>query len=92
LGNDDFKGLWKRSLFEIQFKEEYTDTVDGSRPKDELRRQIIDAMKNGASRLALKGDATGAAEALANAEKTADKLLTSVTDAANERTDHSRRA
>ncbi|MHC2396506.1 hypothetical protein ACVMGC_001050 [Bradyrhizobium barranii subsp. barranii] len=93
LGKDEFKGLWQpRGRIEVEYKGDNKDLLDGSRPVEELRRQIINGVTKGASTLAQRGDTAEAKKRIAEANNSADELLKVIDDESAKRTDQLHRA
>jgi hypothetical protein len=93
LGTDEFKGLWQpRVIISVEFKGDNKDVLDGSRPREELRRQIIDGANEGAAILAQRGDTAEAKKKIAEANNSADELLKVIDDESAKRADRFHRA
>lgn len=93
LGKDEFKGLWQpRVKIEVEFDGNNTEILDGSRPKDELRRQIIGGVNKGAAARAQRGEAAAAKKQTEEANQTADQLLKVIDDESAKRADQLSRA
>jgi hypothetical protein len=88
LGRDEFKGLWRPSVsITVEFKGGATDVLDGWRPREETRRQIIEGVNKGAAKLVQRGDTTEAQKQIGNANETADELLKVIADETAKRSD-----
>ena len=77
---------------EVEFKGGLTDTLDGSQPREDLKRQIVDDVKKGAGTLMQKGDAVEARKQIEGANQSADELLKLVEDEFGKRVDRLYRA
>lgn len=93
LGKDEFTGLWQpRVKIAVEFDGNYTEDLDGSRPRNELRVQVIGAMNKAAAARAQRGEATAAKKQTEEANETADKLLKVIDDESAKRADQLHRA
>jgi hypothetical protein len=93
LGKDEFKGLWQpRVRINVEFKGGYEDVLDGSRPIDELRRQIINGVTKGAATLAQRGETAEAKKQIAEANISVDELIKVIDDESAKRADQLHRA
>lgn len=93
LGKDEFKGLWQpRVKIEVEYKGDNKDDLDGSRPRGELRRQIIEGVNKGAATLAQRGDTADAKMRVGEANNTADDILKLIDDESAKRADQLHRA
>ena len=84
-GSSEFK-------IKVEFDENKTQVFDGSRPTDELWRQIIAAMNQGAAARARRGEAAAAKKQTEEANQTADELLKAIDDESAKRADQLHRA
>jgi hypothetical protein len=92
-GKDEFKGLWQpRVTIEVEFDGNNNEVLDSSRPRDELRRQIIGGMNKGAAARAQRGEAAAAKKQIEEANETADKLLKVIDDESAKRANQLHRA
>jgi hypothetical protein len=90
---DDFKGLWAPNVkLDIEYKGGVKDTLDGSRPTEYLRQQIITGVNEDAKILAAKGDPGGAKKQIEDANSSANELLKVIADAEAKRGDKLLRA
>jgi hypothetical protein len=88
LRKDEFKGLWQPAIrLEIEFRGGLADTLDGSRPKEVLRQQIVDDVNRDAGTLMQKGDAVEASKQSEKANQSADELLKVIEDQTGNRSD-----
>jgi hypothetical protein len=88
LGKEEFKGLWQPAIrLERKFKGGLVDTLDGSRPKEHLRHQIVDDVNKDAATLMQKGDAVEAKKQSEDANQSADELLNVIEDETGKRAD-----
>ena len=88
LGKDAFKGLWEPfAKIHAEFRGESVAHLDGSRPKEELRQQIITGVNRIAESLVRRGDTSEAQKQVGQANQTADELLKAVDDASAKRAD-----
>lgn len=93
LGTDEFKGLWQpRVTISVEFKGDSKDVLDGSRPREELKRQIIDGVNKGATTLLKSGDTAEAKKQTGEANISADELLKVIDDESAKRADRLHRA
>jgi hypothetical protein len=68
------------------------DTLDGSRPSEYLRQQILTGVNEDAKILSAKGDPAGAKKQIDEANSSANELLKVIADAEAKRADGLRRA
>lgn len=93
LGKDEFKGLWQpRVKIKVEYKGDNKDDLDGSRPREELRGQIIEGVKKGSTILMQRGDTAEAKKQIGEANSTADELLKVIDDESAKRADQLHRA
>jgi hypothetical protein len=93
LGKDEFKGLWQpRVNIHVEYDAGNEDDLDGSRPTEELRRQIIGGMNKGAAARAQRGETAAAKKQADEANQTADGLLKVIDDESAKRADQLYRA
>jgi hypothetical protein len=92
-GTDDFKGLWAPNVkLDVEYKGGVSDTLDGSRPPQYLRQQIITGVNEGAKILAQKGDPAEAKRQNDQADNSANELLKAIADETTKRADRLHRA
>ncbi|MGQ2185258.1 hypothetical protein ACT4MK_18165 [Bradyrhizobium barranii] len=93
LGIDEFKGLWRpRVSIEVEYSGGVKDEIDGSRPREELRRQIIAGANKGIEALTQKGEAAEAKKQFGQLDESADQLLKVIDDESTKRADRLQRA
>lgn len=93
LGKDEFKGLWQpRVNIHVEYDAGNEDDLDGSRSREELRRQIIGGMNKGAAARAQRGETAAAKKQTDEANQTADELLKVIDDESAKRADQLYRA
>jgi hypothetical protein len=81
LGKDEFKGLWQpRVSIHVEYDAGNTDDLDGSRSREDLRRQIVGGMNKGATARAQRGETAAAKKQIDEANETADGLLKVIDD------------
>jgi hypothetical protein len=87
-GTEDFKGLWAPDAkIDVEYKGGVRDTLDGTRPQEYLRQQIIAGVSEGAKILAQKGDPAEAKRQNEGANDTANELLRVLADEKAKRAD-----
>jgi len=87
LGTDEFKGLWRPNVeLHVEYRGDVKDVLDSSRPREDLRRQIIDGVQRGAARLQ-PTDPAEAKKRLDEADKSADELFKAMADENQKRAD-----
>jgi hypothetical protein len=92
-GTEEFKGLWAPNVkLDVEYKGGVRDTLDGSRPQEYLRQQILTGVTEGAKLLAQKGDPLEAKAQKEAANSTADELLKVTADEKAKRADRLHRA
>jgi septal ring factor EnvC (AmiA/AmiB activator) len=93
VGKDEFKGLWQpRVNIQVEYDAGNTDDLDGSRSREDLRRQIIAGMNKGAAARAQRGETAAANKQIDESNKTADELLNVIDDESAKRADQLYRA
>jgi hypothetical protein len=91
LGKDEFKGLWQpRVNIHVEYNAGNMDDLDGSRSREELRRQIIEGVNKTVT--LQRGDAAAAKKQSEEANQSADELLKVIDDESAKRADQLYRA